>query len=138
MDNKGNEKLDYFSGLFINYLKKQNHWNNTQLIYQFGEEKRATTPKTPASQTQLSDSFITTPLKELNINIATKAGLLWDSKQAEAIEKGNLLHLILSKINTKGILLKGYLKNDFKTLDISNNQKYFGSTDLKNNSICHR
>ena len=43
--------------------------------------------------------------------------------------------VILSKQNTKGILLKGYLKNDFKKLEISNNQKYFGSTDLKNNSI---
>jgi len=41
--------------------------------------------------------------------------------------------VILSKINTKGVLLKGYLKNDFKTLEISNNQKYFGSIDLKNN-----
>ena len=43
--------------------------------------------------------------------------------------------VILSKQNTKGILLKGYLKDDFKKLEISNNQKYFGSTDLKNNSI---
>ena len=43
--------------------------------------------------------------------------------------------VILSKQNTKGILLKGYLKNDFKKLEISNNQKYFGTTDLKNNSI---
>ncbi len=43
--------------------------------------------------------------------------------------------VILSKINTKGVLLKGYLKDDFKKLEISNNQKYFGSTDLKNNSI---
>ena len=43
--------------------------------------------------------------------------------------------VILSKENTKGILLKGYLKNDFKKLEISNNQKYFGTTDLKYNSI---
>ena len=43
--------------------------------------------------------------------------------------------VILSKLNTKGILLKGYLKNDFKKLEILNNQKYFGSTDLNNNSI---
>ncbi len=43
--------------------------------------------------------------------------------------------VILSKLNTKGVLLKGYLKDDFKKLEISNNQKYFGSTDLKNNSI---
>ncbi len=43
--------------------------------------------------------------------------------------------VILSKLNTKGILLKGYLKNDFKKLEILNNQKYFGATDLNNNSI---
>ncbi len=43
--------------------------------------------------------------------------------------------VILSKLNTKGVLLKGYFKDDFKKLEISNNQKYFGSTDLKNNSI---
>ncbi len=43
--------------------------------------------------------------------------------------------VILSKQNTKGILLKGYLNNDFKKLEISSNQKYFGSIDLKNNSI---
>ncbi len=43
--------------------------------------------------------------------------------------------VILSKQNTKGILLKGYLKNDFKKLEILNNKKYFGSIDLNNNSI---
>ena len=43
--------------------------------------------------------------------------------------------VIFSKLNTKGLLLKGYLKNDFKKLEIANNQKYFGSTDLENNSI---
>ncbi len=43
--------------------------------------------------------------------------------------------VIISKVNTKGILLKGYLKKDFKNLKISSNQKYLGSTDLKNNSI---
>jgi lipoprotein-releasing system permease protein len=43
--------------------------------------------------------------------------------------------VILSKLNTKGVLLKGYLKNDFKNLEILNNQKYFGSKDLQNNSI---
>ena len=41
--------------------------------------------------------------------------------------------VILSKLNTKGVLLKGYLKNDFKNLEILNNQKYFGSKDLQNN-----
>ncbi len=43
--------------------------------------------------------------------------------------------VILSKINTKGILLKGYSKNDFKKLQISNNENFKGSSILKSNSI---
>jgi len=37
--------------------------------------------------------------------------------------------------STKGILLKGYLENDFKNLEISNNDKFFGSKDLNENTI---
>ena len=43
--------------------------------------------------------------------------------------------VILSKENTKGLLLKGYLENDFKNLKITNNQDYLGSQNLNNNSI---
>ena len=43
--------------------------------------------------------------------------------------------VILNKNNTKGILLKGYLEKDFKDLKIINNQEYFGSKNLINNSI---
>jgi lipoprotein-releasing system permease protein len=37
--------------------------------------------------------------------------------------------------STKGVLLKGYLKNDFKELEISNNEKFFGSKNLNENTI---
>ena len=50
--------------------------------------------------TDSPSNFIATPLKELAVQIATSSGLLWDTKQKEAIEKGNLLHFILSKIKT--------------------------------------
>jgi len=36
-----------------------------------------------------------------NLSILTKAGFLWNSEQGDAIEKGNLIHLILSKIKYK-------------------------------------
>ena len=58
-----------------------------------------------------------------------------DKDFAKGIVSSDGEAVILSKLSTKGVLLKGYLKNDFKKLEISNNQKYFGSTDLKNNSI---
>ena len=35
---------------------------------------------------------------------------------------------------TKGVLLKGYLENDFKNLEISKNEKYFGSKNLNKNT----
>jgi lipoprotein-releasing system permease protein len=37
--------------------------------------------------------------------------------------------------STKGVLLKGYLKNDFKKLEISNNKNFFGSKNLSENTI---
>ena len=43
--------------------------------------------------------------------------------------------VILNKNNTKGVLLKGYLEKDFKDLKIMNNQEFFGSKNLTNNSI---
>ena len=36
-----------------------------------------------------------------DLRIVTNAGYLWDTEQEAAIEKGNLVHLILSKIKTE-------------------------------------
>ena len=43
--------------------------------------------------------------------------------------------VIINKNNTKGLLLKGYSAKDFSSLKIINNQEFFGSKDLNNNSI---
>ena len=43
--------------------------------------------------------------------------------------------VILNKDNTKGIFLKGYLNDDFKKLQVVNNNEYYGSKNLNNNSI---
>ena len=43
--------------------------------------------------------------------------------------------VIINKNNTKGLLLKGYSAEDFSSLKIINNQEFFGSKDLNNNSI---
>ena len=43
--------------------------------------------------------------------------------------------VILNKNNTKGILLKGYLENDFKSLEIVKNKEFIGSVNLNYNSI---
>ena len=43
--------------------------------------------------------------------------------------------VIINKNNTKGLLLKGYSAKDFSSLKIMNNEAFFGSKDLNNNSI---
>jgi len=43
--------------------------------------------------------------------------------------------VIFHKNGTKGVLLKGYLVNDFKDLEIANNEKFFGSKNLDENTI---
>ena len=65
-----------------------------------------------------------TPLKLINDNEFTKN---IPSNDGEAV--------ILNKDNTKGIFLKGYLENDYKKLQIVNNEEYYGSRSLNNNSI---
>ena len=43
--------------------------------------------------------------------------------------------VIINKNNTKGVLMKGYLENDFSNLKIVNNKEFYGSKKLTNNSI---
>ena len=43
--------------------------------------------------------------------------------------------VILNKENTKGVLLKGYSPNNFSKLEIVNNNNYFGSNKLIDNSV---
>ena len=43
--------------------------------------------------------------------------------------------LILNKDNTKGILLKGYSKKDFKNLEIVKNNEFYGNKELNENTI---
>ena len=43
--------------------------------------------------------------------------------------------IILNKDNTKGVILKGYSNNDFKSLEIAQNNDFYGNKELTDNSI---
>jgi len=43
--------------------------------------------------------------------------------------------IIINKNNTKGILTKGYFDNDFRNLEIAKNNEFYGSKELKDNTI---
>ena len=47
------------------------------------------------------EQFISTKKEDHNLNIITNSGYLWDTAQAQAIERGNLVHQIMSHIKTQ-------------------------------------
>lgn len=128
---KEDAKHKKYSGLLINYLKHLGLWDETKLTYAFGEpEKESTKPK-ESKLVWEQENFISNAKEALNIRIVTQSGMLWDTHQKNAIEKGNLIHDIMAKIissNDVDDVLKDFLeksvitasqKTKLKTLVIS-------------------
>ena len=101
IDNNGNENLKHYSGLLINFLKQQQLWNSSQTEYSFGlNEKKLNTQEKRTSIIKIGD-LISNPKQVNNIQIVTNSGLLWDTKQQNAIERGNLIHDLMAMIKTE-------------------------------------
>lgn len=98
---KGEENTNFYSGVFINYLKKQNRWNNDVLVYDFGESNRKSLKENTGISTKIQDGFITTPWQDHHLVLLASSSKLWNTAQGEAIDFGNLFHEIFSKIYTK-------------------------------------
>ncbi len=94
-DAKGNDRLDTYSGLFMSYLKSIDAWRDNKASYSFGDPVRHIDHEKLTGEAIVTQKFISTRNK---VNIVTKSGYLWDSDQGKAIEKGNLVHEILSRI----------------------------------------
>jgi len=103
---KSGENTNYYSGLFINYLKSLNKWEATNLHYCFGEKTRIVLEKKQeelfhsTTQTQTSDSFISTDISEHQVSLYAKSSTLWGTEQGESIAYGNLIHELLAHIYT--------------------------------------
>ena len=95
---KGEENTNFYSGIFINYLKQQNLWNASVLDYSFGDDHRASKKEEEISGVEIHEKFISTPWQEHNIMFLAGASKLWNTEQGQAIDFGNLLHEIFAKI----------------------------------------
>lgn len=95
---KTGENLNYYSGLFINFLKQQQCWNDEQTSFEFGTPERLSTKPKENTSNEEQELFISSPWHEHNIQMLASASKLWDTKQEEAVKFGNLLHEMLSKI----------------------------------------
>lgn len=121
----------FYSDFFIDFLKIQTDekkWDTSKNDYQFGSSKRVKKQqeKKENKGTLKQEKFISSPWKNHNISIVANASKLWDSKQEESINYGNLVHEILSKIisfSDVDPVIEEYVFNGLITIDESNSIK---------------
>jgi len=96
--NKPNDVKNDFSGLLKGYLMSIGKWEEEKLTYNFGGFEKEVTAGNNSEVNQMK--FISSAPANHNISLITKSGLLWDTEQEEAREKGNLIHNLLMNIFT--------------------------------------
>ncbi|WP_299550801.1 UvrD-helicase domain-containing protein [Seonamhaeicola sp.] len=101
ISSKGVVNNKRYSGLLITYLQSIGVWNDLQLEYSFGSSEKTSKESPINDKTYLQKTFISTAKEDHNIKVVTKSGFLWDTNQQKAIEKGNLVHHIMSQIKIK-------------------------------------
>ncbi|WP_271406373.1 UvrD-helicase domain-containing protein [Tenacibaculum soleae] len=103
---KGEENTNFYSGIFINYLKENNIWKDGELTYYFGAADRVSKKENQVLLAENQQEFISTSWQAQNIHMLASASKLWDTLQGEAIEFGNLIHEMMAKIITGNDVIK--------------------------------
>jgi ATP-dependent exoDNAse (exonuclease V) beta subunit len=112
----GIENTNFYAGIFIHYLKEKNCWQDGVFEYSFGEKKKLSLSQEERQETEVQQAFISTSLDEHNILMLANSSKLWDTEQGKAIDFGNLIHEMMSKIITEDDLLgvvKQYIQQGF-------------------------
>ncbi|MBS9774705.1 MAG: UvrD-helicase domain-containing protein [Tenacibaculum sp.] len=95
---KGEVNTKYYSGIFIDYLQNIGEWNDEKLEYSFGKQERVSEIKEDKTSSEIQEKFISTPWQQHNIKMLASSSKLWDTEQGKAIDFGNLIHEMLSKV----------------------------------------
>lgn len=98
VNKSGQADSSSYSGLFIQYLQEKEIWSDTT-EYEFGLKSDYVLGTRKATNIREPKQFISSPTERSGISIITRSGLLWDSKQEKAIERGQLVHDLFSAIN---------------------------------------
>lgn len=95
----GEHRQDYYSGLFIHFLKEVSLWNDASDRYSFGVLPTAQKEPSPniSETVPYQYSFKDRP----GFRILAKAGMLWDTDRQDAIAQGNLVHYLMGLVETK-------------------------------------
>ena len=99
LDKAGKHNTNYYSGLFINYLKEKKLWDIQKSTYSFGELGDSTYKKSHEKEEYINYQY--TFKERPSFKIIAKTGILWDTERGTALSKGNLIHHVMSHIETE-------------------------------------
>lgn len=100
MNTKGEVNSNVTSGIFINYLKNMGVWSDDKMNYTFGTSTKVGKNESQKSKTTNQKLFISNSLQQHNVNLVASSSKLWETEQGKAIDYGNLIHEMFSKIYT--------------------------------------
>tara|TARA_R110002110_G_scaffold248894_4_gene465117 strand:+ start:6458 stop:9625 length:3168 start_codon:yes stop_codon:yes gene_type:complete len=104
-ENKENSSVEgrtkNISGILIDYLKENGKWSDEKLTYNFGDKNKVSDSKKTISTSIVQKEFISNSWRQHNIYMVANSSKLWETAQGKAIEYGNLVHEMLSKVQVK-------------------------------------
>jgi len=100
LDSKGNENTNYFSGIFISYLKNIGIWGDSKMSYEFGDKVNVKSNSNTSENISQKWFEVNSRIKQ-NILINSKNTDSWINDLSEAQEEGNIFHQIIEEINSK-------------------------------------
>lgn len=99
INKKGEEDEKKVSGLLINYLKNCNLWDGGY-TYEIGKKSYSSLEELEISEAVKPEEYFSSPTRSSAVQLITRNGSLFGSTREEAIEKGLIVHDILSEINS--------------------------------------
>ncbi len=92
---------NFTSGILINFLKENGYWSDEKQTYIFGDKRKVSTSEKATSASMIQKEFISNSWRQHHIYMVANSSKLWETAQGKAIEHGNLVHEILSKVFVK-------------------------------------
>lgn len=103
--NEKPKKTPNVSDILADYIRSAGKWNDG-LVYEFGDPVKTFDSKPSEISGIQPETYYSSETQNQAVNIVTRSGSLWDSHQQEAIEKGEIIHEILARINDQKDLNK--------------------------------
>ena len=112
----GLEDLNYYSGIFISFLKENKLWDEINDEYIFGDITKKVMSYVEESSSQTQEIFVSTPWKNHQIKLLANSSIFWGTSRGEAKQYGTFIHKVLAEIITKedvsSVLTKYYQQGE--------------------------